>query len=127
MRIEGTWLETCIAQLYDELKARNISFLPRCYLADEWLTPENEPVIGIPFYLAHPRLIELQKKMMLEAEAAKSTAKQFLRMENAAINLGVMCTIGPLRFAAFLADFRASYPRWDVTLVEGVPSRIANC
>jgi len=68
VRIEGTWLEGCIAQLYAELKARNIPFEPRCYLADEWLTPENEPVIGIPFYLAHPRLIQLQKKMMLEAE-----------------------------------------------------------
>jgi hypothetical protein len=68
VRIEGTWLEGCIAQLYAELKARNIPFEPRCYLADEWLTPENEPVIGIPFYLAHPRLIHLQKKMMLEAE-----------------------------------------------------------
>ena len=67
VRIEGTWLEACITQLYDELKARNIPFAPRCYLADEWLTPENEPVIGIPFYLAHPRLIKLQKKM-LEAE-----------------------------------------------------------
>ena len=68
VRIEGTWLDGCIAQLYAELKARNIPFEPRCYLADEWLTPENEPVIGIPFYLAHPRLIQLQKKMMLEAE-----------------------------------------------------------
>jgi hypothetical protein len=68
LRIEGTWLETCIAQLYAELAARNIAFAPRCYLADEWLTPENEPVIGIPFYLAHPRLIKLQKKMLLEAE-----------------------------------------------------------
>jgi hypothetical protein len=68
VRIEGTWLEPCIAQLHDELKARNIPFAPSCYLADEWLTPENEPVIGIPFYLAHPRLIKLQKKMMLEAE-----------------------------------------------------------
>jgi hypothetical protein len=68
VRIEGTWLEARVAQLYQELKARNILFEPRCYLADEWLTPEGEPVIGIPFYLAHPRLIELQKKMMLEAE-----------------------------------------------------------
>ena len=68
VRIEDTWLEACIAQLYDEFKARNILFEPRCYLADEWLTPENEPVIGIPFYLAHPRLIKLQKKMLLEAE-----------------------------------------------------------
>ncbi|MBU6199159.1 MAG: hypothetical protein KGI64_02200 [Xanthomonadaceae bacterium] len=68
LRIEGTWLEACIAQLYEELKARNIPFAPRCYLADEWLTPENEPVIGVPFYLAHPRLIKLQTKMLLEAE-----------------------------------------------------------
>ena len=68
LQIEGTWLEACIAQLYRELAARNILFEPRCYLADEWLTPENEPVIGVPFYLAHPRLIKLQKKMMLEAE-----------------------------------------------------------
>jgi hypothetical protein len=68
VRIEGTWLEARIAQLHHELEARNIPFKPRCYLADEWLTPENEPVIGIPFYLAHPRLIELQRKMMLEAE-----------------------------------------------------------
>lgn len=68
VRIEGTWLEACVAQLHQELAARNIPFAPRCYLADEWLTPEGEPVIGIPFYLAHPRLIELQKKMMLEAE-----------------------------------------------------------
>jgi len=68
VRIEGTWLQARVAQLYDELEARNIRFRPRCYLADEWLTPEHEPVIGIPFYLAHPRLVELQKKMMLEAE-----------------------------------------------------------
>jgi hypothetical protein len=68
VRIEGTWLEPRIAQLHQELEARSIPFKPRCYLADEWLTPENEPVIGIPFYLAHPRLIELQRKMMLEAE-----------------------------------------------------------
>ena len=68
VRIEGTWLEDKVAQLHRELAARNIRFAPRCYLADEWLTPEGEPVVGIPFYLAHPRLIALQKKMMLEAE-----------------------------------------------------------
>ena len=68
VRIEGTWLEARVAQLHHELKSRNILFEPRCYLADEWLTPEGEPVIGIPFYLAHPRLIELLKKIMLEAE-----------------------------------------------------------
>lgn len=68
LKIEGTWLEAKVAQLHRELAERDILFAPRCYLADEWLTPEGEPVVGIPFYLAHPRLIALQKKMMLEAE-----------------------------------------------------------
>jgi hypothetical protein len=68
VRIEGTWLEERVAQLHRELKAKGIVFQPRCYLAEEWLTPEDEPEIGIPFFLAHPRLIELEKKMMLEAE-----------------------------------------------------------
>jgi len=68
LRIEGTWLRDCIDQVYKELEAKAISFKPECYLADEWLTPENQPVIGIPFYLAHPALIRLEKKMMLEAE-----------------------------------------------------------
>jgi hypothetical protein len=68
VKIEGTWLEPRVAQLHEELQAKNILYKPRCYLADEWLTPEDEPVIGIPFYLAHPRLIVLETEMMLEAE-----------------------------------------------------------
>jgi hypothetical protein len=70
LSIEGTWLEPHVAQLHRELKSRGILFQPRCYLADEWLTPEGEPEIGIPFYLAHPRLIALEKKMMFEAEGS---------------------------------------------------------
>ncbi len=68
LKIEGTWLEDCVADLYRELDNRGISFKPPCYLADEWLTPDEEPVVGIPFYLADPALMKLEKKMMLEAE-----------------------------------------------------------
>jgi hypothetical protein len=70
LSIEGTWLEERVAQLHRELRGRDILFQPRCYLADEWLTPEDEPEIGIPFFLAHPRLIALEEKMMLEAEGS---------------------------------------------------------
>ncbi len=66
--IEGTWLEGCIQQLYKELEDKGLTFKPSCYLADEWLAPQGETVIGIPFYLAHPVLIALEKTMMLEAE-----------------------------------------------------------
>jgi len=82
VHIEGTWLQARVAQLHSEFSAKNIPFHPRCYLADEWLTPEGEPVIGIPFYLAHPRLIELQRKMMLEAEGdTNEWCMQLLRHE----------------------------------------------
>jgi hypothetical protein len=82
VQIEGTWLEARVDQLHTELKARELRFAPRCYLADEWLTPEDEPVIGIPFYLAHPRLIALEKKMMLEAEGETADwCMQLLRHE----------------------------------------------
>jgi DNA-binding transcriptional LysR family regulator len=65
------------------------------------------------------------EQMIADAEAAKSTAMHFLRMDNAPVNLGVMCSIGPIRFMSFLAEFRATHPGCDVTLVEGVPGRLA--
>lgn len=68
LRIEGTWLKECIDQLYRELERKKVKFKPECYLADEWLAPDREPVIGIPFFLAHPKLTRLEKKIMLEAE-----------------------------------------------------------
>jgi hypothetical protein len=41
-----------------------------------------EPVIGIPFYLAHPRLKKLEQKMMLNVEGGtKSSCMPFLRHE----------------------------------------------
>jgi len=80
--IEGTWLEECVKELYDELDARGLVFHPECYLADEWLTPEGEVAIGIPFYLAHPALIKLERRMMLEAEGeGKLWCMQLLRHE----------------------------------------------
>lgn len=80
--MNGTWLQECIDQLYAELEQKGLSFRPECYLADEWLTPEGETVIGIPFYLAHPALIKLERKMMLEAEGeGKTWCMQLLRHE----------------------------------------------
>lgn len=68
VKIAGSWLEGCINDLYQELDKKDIRFKPKCYLADEWLAPDKEPVIGIPFFLADPKLTKLEKKMMLEAE-----------------------------------------------------------
>lgn len=82
LTLGGTWLEECIQQLYQELAEKGLTFKPVCYLADEWLTPKDEPVIGIPFYLAHPALIRLERKMMLEAEGdSRENCLKLLRHE----------------------------------------------
>ena len=72
------------------------------------------------------RLIEPHlRQLPADAEAAKSTAKKFLSLEEAQIRLGVMCTIGPARFMGFLAAFRAANPGCELTLVEGVPGGLS--
>jgi len=82
VRIKGTWLAECVEKLYRELDAKGITFKPECYLADEWLAPDKEPVVGIPFYLAHPTLMKLEKNIMLDVEGGtKNWCMQLLRHE----------------------------------------------
>ncbi|MFH1062223.1 MAG: putative zinc-binding metallopeptidase [Candidatus Omnitrophota bacterium] len=82
LQIQGTWLAECVEKLYAELEAKGIKFKPECYLADEWLTPDEEPVVGIPFFLAHPALMKLEKHMMLDVEGGnKQWCMQLLRHE----------------------------------------------
>ncbi|HWO87853.1 MAG TPA: putative zinc-binding metallopeptidase [Gemmatimonadales bacterium] len=64
LRLEGSPLERYVHQLYRELERKGLrKFRPRCYLTDEWGCPSEEPVIGIPFYLADPKLQALEKSM----------------------------------------------------------------
>lgn len=63
LKIEGSPLERLVQQLYRELASKKLAkFHPACYLTDEWGCPSGEPVIGIPFYLAHPDLAHLEKE-----------------------------------------------------------------
>jgi len=68
LRIEGTELESAIERLYRELEHRGIRFRPHCWLSQEWFSPDGVPGIAIPFYLAHPRLAQLERRMMREVE-----------------------------------------------------------
>ncbi len=62
LRIEGSPVERYVTQLYRELDRKRLHrFRPVCYLTDEWGCPDGQPVIGIPFYLADPRLAQIEK------------------------------------------------------------------
>ena len=71
LRIEGSPLEPAIAQVRSELRRRGLRrFRPGFYLTDEWGCPSGEPVIGIPFDLAHPELSRHEREVNdLESDA----------------------------------------------------------
>jgi len=68
LKIKGSFLEPHIKRLYSELNDRGIRFKPHVWLSEEWFSPDGVPGIAIPFYLAHPRLMKLERKQMLEVE-----------------------------------------------------------
>jgi Putative zinc-binding metallo-peptidase len=68
LTIEGTDLERAIERLYGELATRGIRFRPHFWLAQEWFSPDGIPGIAIPFYLAHRRLMGIERRLMREAE-----------------------------------------------------------
>jgi hypothetical protein len=66
--LRGTWIADCLRELNGELKAQGIRIKPHAWISDEWFSPENIPGIAIPFYLTHPRLMRLERKMIIEVE-----------------------------------------------------------
>jgi hypothetical protein len=68
LHIRGTILEERIARLYRELEERKIRLRPHSWIGEEWFAADGVPGIAVPFYLAHPRLMELERRQMLAVE-----------------------------------------------------------
>jgi hypothetical protein len=68
LKLEGTWLEECLDELHYELDRRGLRFRPHIWLSAEFFSPDRVPGFAVPFYLAHPRLMRLERSMMLEVE-----------------------------------------------------------
>lgn len=80
LHLKGTALERFIQQLYSELEAKGLSFRPECYLSDQWGCPSGVPVIGLPFYLADPRLHSIEAELSGDAETEREIL-MYLRHE----------------------------------------------
>jgi len=70
--------------------------------------------------LVRPQLEQILK----QSEQARSAAQSFLQLKDAPLRLGVMCTIGPVRFVSFLSRFGADHPGIEVSLTESVPDAL---
>ena len=82
LHIERTPLARRVRRLYRELDKRQIGFRPHVWLSEEWFSPDGVPGIAVPFYLAHPRLERLERRMMRNVEGGSSeSAMRILRHE----------------------------------------------
>lgn len=68
LKLGGSRLKRRLQRIYDELQKRGITFRPHMWLAEEWFSPDGVPGIAVPFYLAHPRLMRLERRMMKQVE-----------------------------------------------------------
>ena len=80
LSLRGSPLERMVEQLYAELANKALALRPPVYLSDEWGCPEGTPLIGVPFYLADPRLARIEDEEALGVEHERDMMK-FLRHE----------------------------------------------
>ena len=82
VRLDGTWVEDCLLRLHDELRQHGLHIRPHAWLSDDWFSPDNSPGIAVPFFLAHPRLMRLERRQILEVEGGSpSECLRILRHE----------------------------------------------
>ena len=113
LRINGTRLEQRIEKLYREMDARSIPFRPHVWLSEEWFTPDNVGGFAIPFYLAHPRLIKLERSQMLEVEGAgEAECMRILRHEAGHAFSNAFRLHARRGWTDTFGSFRVPYPEW---------------
>ena len=84
LEIEGSELEPRLEQLDAELERRGLRFRPYTWLSTDWFTPDPATGFAIPFYLAHPRLVRLERRQMLQVEGgSRDECLKILRHETA--------------------------------------------
>jgi hypothetical protein len=113
VRIRGTQLEQRIGKLYHELDARSLHFHPHVWLAEEWFTPDGVAGFAIPFYLAHPRLMKLERSQMLEVEGAgESECMRILRHEAGHAIDNAYRLHARRSWTDTFGSYRVPYPEW---------------
>jgi hypothetical protein len=72
LSLERSAVARHVRRLYGDLERRGLRLRPHVWLSEEWFSPDGVPGIAVPFYLAHPRLERLERRIMGEAEGGNS-------------------------------------------------------
>lgn len=78
----GRVLRGRLARLGRELGQKGLQFRPHAWLSTEFFSPDGLPGMALPFYLAHPRLMRLERRLTQECEAQRdASCMRILRHE----------------------------------------------
>ena len=72
LKLAESPLKPALERLDRELERRGCAFRPHIWLSVEWFCPDGLPGFAIPFYLAHPRLAALERRLMHEVEGGNA-------------------------------------------------------
>ncbi len=111
LRIDHSPLADRIDRLYEELETRGIGFKPHVWLSSEFFSPDQVPGVAIPFYLAHPRLSELERRQMLEVEGGSDIECMRVLRHEAGHAIDTAYQLHRRRrWAQLFGSFRTPYP-----------------
>jgi hypothetical protein len=74
LSLAGSLVAPKVARLLRELRARGIALRPDFWIATDWFTPDDVAGVAIPFFVAHPRLLRLERQQMGEVEGGTAQA-----------------------------------------------------
>ena len=66
--VPTTVLGDRVRTVLDELAATGLRFRPYVWFSTDWFTPDGFTGFAVPFYLAHPRLVRLERNQMFDVE-----------------------------------------------------------
>jgi hypothetical protein len=72
LSLKGSRVEKHLRDILEDLRRRGIRFNPHAWLSTEWFSPDGVPGIAVPFYMAHPRLMRLERHQMDEVEGGNA-------------------------------------------------------
>jgi hypothetical protein len=70
LKISDSPVQADVVRLGAELERRGIRFKPHFWFSTDWFSPDGVPGIAVPFFLGHPRLLRLERRMLGEAEGS---------------------------------------------------------
>jgi hypothetical protein len=83
------------------------------WLSDEWFAPDTAPGFAIPFYLAHPRLMRLERSQILDVEGGTLTECMRIMRHEAGHAIQHAWQLNRRRkWQSLFGKSSTRYPRW---------------